>query len=76
MIKTSSLDLHQNENFEDFSINAFCSKVVVDPNPLSVNGDDSNSKIRIPLTSLNLNSNFSNEFAPTLEEVPEVSIEQ
>lgn len=75
MIKTSSLDLQQNENFDDFSINAFCNKVVVDPNPASVSGEDSNSKIRIPLRSLNLNSNISNEFAPTLEEAPKVGIE-
>ena len=65
MIKTSSLDLHQNENFDDFSINAFCRKVVVDSDPVALTREDSNSKIRISLRTLNLNSNISNEFPPT-----------
>ena len=72
MIKTSSLGLQPNETFDDFSINAFCKKVVVDTEPPVLTKEDSDSKIRIPLRTLNLNSNCFNEFPPTSENVPEV----
>lgn len=73
MIKTSALDLQQPDNFDDFSINAFCKKVVVDPNPAPLTREDSDSKIRIPLRTLNLNLNVFNDFPPTSEDALQVS---
>jgi hypothetical protein len=53
---------------EEFSINAFCNQVVVDAIPQSSCDYDDNedSKIRIPLTRLNLNSNRFREFPPVM----------
>lgn len=58
---------HQEGN-EEFSINAFCNEVVLDAMPQSSDFYDENedSKIRIPLRSLNLNSNMFREFPPVM----------
>jgi len=59
---------------EDFSINAFWNKVVFDSKPEPVLDDSNDSKIRIPLRTLNLNSNIFNEFPPTSTKPSKVRI--
>lgn len=65
LIKTSDYDWRVQEGNDDFCINTFWNKVTFDTNPKNSKFEDSDSKIRIPLRTLNLNSNIFNEFPPT-----------
>ena len=67
IINTSELEAKDQGTEDDFNLNSFCNKIVLDtiPNAVEPCEPESDSKIRIPLSSLNLNSNNCNEFPPT-----------